>query len=140
MPIVGFSFDKISTEKKNPIKGKVTVNSDIKIESVEESKLTIDKPCLKINFQFDIKYNPNVGDTSLSGHIFYLDTPDKIKDMVKNWKSSKKLPETVSLEVLNAILTKCNIEALILSEKINLPPQIPLGRMTPKKSEPKVAK
>ena len=46
----------------------------------------------------------------------------------------------MSLEVLNTILTKCNIESLILAEKINLPPQIPLGRMVPKKSEPKVAK
>ena len=55
MPIVGFSFDKILVEKKNPIKGKVNISSDIKIESVEESKLSIDKPCLKINFNFEVK-------------------------------------------------------------------------------------
>lgn len=140
MPIVGFSFDKIAIEKKNPIKGKVTVSSDIKISNVEESKLSIDKPCLKINFDFSVKYNPDVGDISLGGHIFYLESPDKVKSIVKDWKSSKKLPEGISLEVLNTILTKCNIEALVLSEKINLPPQIPISRMVPKKAEPKVAK
>lgn len=140
MPIVGFSFDKILVEKKNPIKGKVNISSDIKIESVEESKLSIDKPCLKINFNFEVKYDPNIGSVSLGGHIFYLESPDKIKNVVKDWKSSKKLPDVMSLEVLNTILTKCNIESLVLAEKINLPPQIPLGRMVPKKSEPKVAK
>ena len=140
MPIVGFNFDKISVEKNNPIKGKVTVSSDIKLSSVEESKLSIDKPCLKISFEFSVKYDPDVGNVALRGHIFYLESPDKIKSIVKDWKSSKKLPETVSLESLNMILNKCNIESLILSEKINLPPQLPLGRFTPKKQEPKVAK
>lgn len=140
MPIVGFSFDKILVEKKNTIKGKINISSDIKIEDLEESKLSIGKPCLKIDFNFEVKYNPNIGDISLGGHIFYLESPDKIKSIVKDWKASKKLPEVISLEVLNAILNKCNIESLILSEKINLPPQLPLGRFTPKKSEPKVAK
>ncbi len=140
MPIVGFSFDKIAVEKKNPIKGKVNIASDIKIESLEESKLSIDKPCLKINFNFDVKYDPNIGNISLGGHIFYLESPDKIKNIVKDWKSSKKLPDVMSLEVLNTILNKCNIESLILSERVNLPPQLPLTRMAPKKSEPKVAK
>ena len=140
MPIVGFSFDKIAVEKKNPIKGKVTVSSDIKLSSVEESKLSIDKPCLKIDFEFFVKYDPSIGNVSLGGHIFYLESPDKIKNIVKEWKSSKKLPDGMSLEVLNTILTKCNIESLVLAEKINLPPQIPLGRMVPKKEAPKVAK
>ena|SRR3989344_2461549 len=140
MPIVGFSFDKIAVEKKNSIKGKINISSDIKIEGVEESKLSIDKPCLKINFNFDVKYEPNIGHIILGGHIFYLESADKIKTIVKDWKSTKKLPETMSLDILNTILTKCNIESLILSEKINLPPQIPLTRMVPKKAEPKVAK
>ena len=142
MPIVGFSFDKISGEKNSPITGKVTVKSDIKIESVEEAKLTINKPCIKLDFNFTVDYEPKVGNLSLRGHIFYLDTPEKVKTTVKDWKSSKRLPENVSLEILNAILTKCNIESLILSDKVNLPPQLPLTRMVPKtkKEEPKIAK
>lgn len=136
MPIVGFVFDKISAERKNPMKGKVSVKSDIKIEDVLEAQLTIKKPCLKLNFDFSVSYDPNIGNVSLKGHIFFLDKPDRIKSMVKDWKTSKKLPEDVSLEVLNTILNKCNIESLILTDKINLPPQLPLSRAVPKK-EPK---
>ncbi len=133
MPIVGFSFDRILVEKNNPIKGKLAIKSDIKISSVEESKLTIDKPCLNVSFEFGVQYDPGIGNIDLKGRIFYLTTPEKIKTVVKDWKSSKKLPEDISLEILNAILTKCHIESLILSEKVSLPPQLPLTRTVPKK-------
>ncbi len=133
MPIVGFSFDRILVEKKSPIKGKLTIKSDIKISSVEESKLTINKPCLTVTFEFGVQYDPGIGNIDLKGRIFYLDTPERIKNIVKDWKVSKKLPEDVSLEILNAILTKCHIESLILSEKVSLPPQLPLTRTIPKK-------
>lgn len=134
MPIVGFSFDKISVEKNNPIKGKLSIQSDIKVASVEESQLTINKPCLTISFEFGVQYNPDFGNINLKGHIFFLDNPDRIKTVVKDWKASKKLPEDISLEILNTILNKCHIESLVLSEKVNLPPQLPLTRTVPKKS------
>jgi len=37
-----------------------------------------------------------------------------------------KVPKDIMSGVLNTVLTKCNIEALILSQKVNLPPPIPL--------------
>ena len=39
---------------------------------------------------------------------------------------SKKVPKDVMTAILNTVLTKCNIEALILSQKVNLPAPIPL--------------
>ena len=38
-------------------------------------------------------------------------------------------------KVLNFVLAKCNIKALALSQDVNLPPQIPLPKLTAKKQE-----
>ena len=38
-------------------------------------------------------------------------------------------------QVLNFVLAKCNIKALILSQDVNLPPQIPLPKLTTKKQQ-----
>lgn len=138
MPIVGFNFDKISGERKNPLKKGMSVNSDIKLESVEEAILSLKKPCLKINFKFIVNYTPDIGTLELKGHILYLEDEAKVKEIAKGWKDNKNLPQEVSLEVLNSILNKCNIESLSLSSKINLPPQIPMSKIAPKK-QPSVA-
>jgi len=140
MPIVGFNFDKISGEKTSSLKKGMSVQSDINIASVEEATLSLNKPCLKISFKFTVDYTPDIGKLELDGHLLYLDTPEKIKEYTKSWNDSKKLPEQLSIQILNTILSKCNIESLILSEKINLPPQLPIGKMAPtKKEQPSVA-
>lgn len=140
MPIVGFNFDKVSVEKLNPLKKGMAVNSDIKVESVEEAVLSLKKPCLRIVFKFIVNYTPDIGNLELKGNVLYLDSPDRVKEIAKEWASRKKIPQDVSLLVLNNILNKCNVEALLLSDKVGLPPQIPLSKVVPAKKEKSVAK
>jgi hypothetical protein len=45
------------------------------------------------------------------------------------WKKDKKLPKEIMPVILNTVLNKCNIQALILSEQINLPPPIPMPKL-----------
>ncbi|MDP4012894.1 MAG: hypothetical protein Q8R00_04800 [Candidatus Nanoarchaeia archaeon] len=141
MPIVGFTFDKISAERQGPLKKGTEIKSDIRLNSVEEAKLSIGKKCLKINFEFIVDYTPKVGKLLLTGVIFYVTDEKSIPGIIKEWKENKKLREDISLEVLNLVLSKCNIECFSLSDKVDLPPQLPLTRMVPaKKKQPSVAK
>lgn len=135
MTVIGFSFNKILIEKKNPVKGKVNINNNVGIKNLEETKLNINttKKALKMEFEFTSKYEPNIGDILLEGDVVYLIDKDKAEEVIKNWKKNKKLEKDIMTDVLNNVLAKCNIEALILSKDMNLPPPIPLPKVGDKK-------
>ena len=58
-----------------------------------------------------------------------MDDSKSVKEILDGWKKDKRLPKETMTNVLNTILGKCNVEALILSERINLPPPIPLPKV-----------
>ena len=139
MTIVGFNFSKIRVEKKQSAKGKININNNIGITNVEESKLSLGNSKakgLKFTFDFDTKYEPKIGLISLTGDVVYIGEAKDIDDILKSWKKDKKVPKEVMTSILNTVLNKCNIQALILSQQINLPSPIPLPKVgtTPKKS------
>jgi len=131
MTVIGFSFNKMLVEKKNPVKGKVSINNNVGITNVEETQLNLNtnKKALKLNFEFSSSYDPNVGKISLKGEVIYLIDKDKAEEVVKNWKKNKKIEKDLMTEILNNVLTKCNVQALILSKDMNLPPPIPLPKV-----------
>jgi hypothetical protein len=131
MTVIGFSFNKMLVEKKNPVKGKVSINNNVGIKSIEESKLNIDssRRALKMDFEFSSTYEPDIGKISLEGEVIYLLDKDKAEEAIKNWKKSKKIEKDMMTNVLNNVLVKCNVEALILSKDMNLPPPIPLPKV-----------
>lgn len=131
MTVIGFNFNKMLIEKKNPVKGKVSINNNVGITDLEETKLNINtnKKALKLNFEFTSSYDPNVGKISLKGEVIYLIDKDKAEEVLKNWKKNNKIEKDVMTDVLNNVLTKCNVQALILSKDMNLPPPIPLPKV-----------
>ena len=134
--IVGFGFTKLSAEKKEAAKGKIDINNNVTIKNVEESDLALGKDkqnVLRFIFEFTSKYEPNVGTILFEGELLYLEEPKKAKEILSGWKKDKKIPKEMMAGLLNTILTKCNVQALILSQEINLPPPIPMPKvqMTP---------
>jgi hypothetical protein len=137
MTVIGFSFTKMSVEKDNPVKGKVSINNNVGIKNVEETKLNLnaDKKALKLDFEFTSTYEPNIGKIYLAGEVIYLIDKSKADDVIKNWKKNKKLEKDIMTNVLNNVLTKCNVKALVLSDYMNLPPPIPLPKVGDKGNE-----
>ena len=84
---------------------------------------------MKFNFAFACVYDPKVGEISLAGEVFWLDKEENVKKILSGWKKDKKVPKEVSVPILNTVLQKCNIQALMLSRYINLPPPIPLPKV-----------
>ena len=64
-----------------------------------------------------------------------MEEQKKVEELLNGWKKDKKLPPEVITPVLNMALTKCNVQALILSQEINLPPPIPLPKVQQKESK-----
>ena len=135
MTIVGFSFTKINAERKKSIKGKININNNVTVKNVEEIDLSFgkDQKGLKFSFEFIAKYDPEVGSINLNGEIIYMAKADEAKDALTKWKKEKKIAPGIMGKLLNTTLTKCNIQALILSNDLNLPAPIPLPKVGIKK-------
>lgn len=132
MVVVGFNFTKMNVERKKPIKGKVKITNNVSIKNVELQDLALGKEKqkgLRFTFEFVTKYMNDFGQISLTGEVVYLDSEKKVKDAAEKWKKSKSVQKDVMTQILNNILNKCNIQALILSQQINLPAPIPLPKV-----------
>ena len=141
MTIIGFNFKEIKVSKKEGVKGKVNIKNNVVITDIKEQDLNLgDKSqnALRFIFEFSSKYDPDMGEIILGGDLLFMDSADKAKKILEDWKKSKKLPKDVMTGILNTVLTKCNIEALVLSQKVGLPPPIPMPSV--KQAEEKVEK
>ncbi len=133
MGIINFVFDKISAEKIGNITGSVNINHNFNIKNVEKTEINLQgkKPVLKLSFDFTVNYEPNIGNVKMNGNLTYLDKEEELTKLDNQWKKEKKLPMGITSLVANTILTKANIKALMLSQEVNLPPQIHLPKVTP---------
>ena len=132
MAIVGFSFTKISAEKKSAPTGKISVKNNITVKDVEKTDLFLGsakQPGIKIIYEFKSVYEPKMGEIVLQGEILDIEDEKIIQDVLKGWKKDKKLPDGLMNMVVNSILGRCNIQALIMSKELNMPPPIPMPKV-----------
>jgi len=94
---------------------------------------TLKKKALSLDFDFVTKYSPDMGEVKISGDIMYL--TDKNAQILKQWKKEKKLPEDVSIEILNHLFRRCLIKITYIAEDLQLPPPIAMPRVKPKTEE-----
>src|SRR3989338_7448155 len=140
MGIVSFVFDKISAEKVGKITDKVDINNNFNIKRVEKTTINLqgNKPVLKLFFDFVVNYEPNIGNVQMNGNLTYMDKEEELKKLDDQWKKEKRLPVGITSLVANTILTRANIKALMLSQEVNLPPQIHLPKVTPREEDSKI--
>lgn len=137
MTIVGFNFSKLKVEKTRTISGKVNIKNNVTIKDVKENELNLGKSQqkgLKFIFEFSSQYEPDIGSITLEGDVIALEDSKKVEEILKSWKKDKKIPVELMTDVLNTALGKSNIQALILSQQVNLPPPIPMPKVEAKTS------
>ncbi len=133
MPIISFGFTKISGERKEQKSGQLNIKNGIVLKDAIKTKFTIgpqSQDVLRVLFEFTSKYDPNRGSITLEGEVLHLDKPEKIEALAKAWQKEKKLPKDDARVFINHILSKCNIEAILLSRELNLPSPIELPRIS----------
>lgn len=131
MAIVGLTFTKLSAEKKNVAKGKVTIANDVGITKVTEAKVPLTsskQSALSVQFEYKTKYEPEIGTIDIAGEILWVDEVEKNKKIIEEFKKDKTLPLTIKLTMFNSILTKSAVEALVLSRDVQLPSPIKLPK------------
>ncbi|MFP4423782.1 MAG: hypothetical protein ACLFP2_00970 [Candidatus Woesearchaeota archaeon] len=135
MTIVGFNFTKIHVERKTQATGKVNITNNVSIKSVEESSLSLGpnkQTGLRFSFEFVTKYEPGIGEIILNGDVLTIENEETHKLILNEWKQEEKVNKQTMTKILNHVLKKANLEALILSREINLPSPIPLPKVQDK--------
>ena len=135
MKIIGFNITKILAERKNPIKGKLEVKSNVDIKDISKESVPIsDNEALKFEFEFTINYNPKFADIIIAGSVLALDDEDDSKEILKQWKK-RKFEHKLKLPLFNFIMEKCNLKAFQLEEELSLPLHIPLPKLRPQQDQ-----
>ncbi|MBN1274829.1 hypothetical protein JXA12_00845 [Candidatus Woesearchaeota archaeon] len=140
MTIIGFNFSKLYAVHKKASKGDVKVATNIKIDAIEKTSINIDesKLALKASFTYTIKYDPDIGSLELQGDLLFVQETKVAEAFLAEWEKKRSMPRKASSAIVNAILPKCVVQALIMTKDIGLPSPIPLPRM--KSSNVKVEK
>ncbi len=132
MAIVGFEFTKINVQKKETAQGKINISNNVGITDIQKSDLELGKTKQSgIKFLFDYRsiYEPNYAKIELGGNILFLTDEKNGKEIIEGWEKEKKIKKDVAEKIINAILTKCNIQSIILSNTVNLPPPVPMPKV-----------
>lgn len=132
MAIVGFNFTKIGAERKNAVVGSVNISNNISIKDINEAKLGLatDRGAVRISFSYKTEYSPELAVISMEGDVLVLIDAKKQGELIENWKKSKILPKELAEPVMNHILDRCSIQALLLSKDLNLPAPVQLPKVS----------
>jgi len=135
MPIIAFNFTKINAERSETKTGQVTIKNSVNIKDAQKTKIAIgttSQDVLRVLFEYTSAYEPSRGKITLEGEVLHVDKADKIDAALKSWQKDKKLPKDETRAVINHILSKSNVEAILLSRELNLPSPIELPRIAAK--------
>ncbi len=140
MPIVGFNFDKLLVDKKKTLKAPIKVDTGMKILDVKKEEIVVagkKDSILKFDYEFKVEYNKNQAEVVIGGNLVLAEDPKIIDDVYNQWKKEKKFDPKITQAVMNNVLMRCNIKALLLTQEVGLPPHIRLPLVQP--SAPKQA-
>ncbi|HII15809.1 MAG TPA: hypothetical protein HA362_05870 [Nanoarchaeota archaeon] len=125
MPIAGLQFDKILVEKLKPLEAPLKINSNLSIKDVSKEDASVKgNACVRFDFVFGLDYTPKQANVELKGHLLFMEKEKEVDSILAEWKKTKKVAPALLEQVLNAVLVKCNIKALLLSQELGLPPHI----------------
>ena len=142
MAIVGFNFTRMHAERRAAIRGRLNINNNITIKDVQEADLAFGKSnesALRFMFEFTSTYEPKAGEIVMQGELIDMVESKDVKEVMDSWKKKKQVPQQTMTRILTTILNRCNIQALVLSRDINLPPPIPMPRVNVQEATNSVA-
>ena len=131
MAFVGFDFTRMNVARNTGVTGKIQVNNKVNITSVDPADLKLKNSpqgAVKFGFKYDSDYG-KLGAINLEGSVTYITTNEESKAIVSSWKKDKKLKKDLMAQLLNRILQKCNVQTILLSDAVNLPPPVPMPKV-----------
>ena len=128
--IIGFSFTKLHAQQKTLAKGSLKIKNNIKLTGLEKTSLSFDenKQALKTLFTYGVTYEPQIGELEFAGDILFLASKDEATALIETWNKKKELPQKLATSLIQNIMQKCTIQAMIMARDIGLPSPVPLPK------------
>jgi hypothetical protein len=128
LKIAGSRFTKVAAEINTEFSGKLSMDTGIKIISIELFKDK--KDTIKVSYSFEIDYK-DLGKVEIEGKIFIESDTKTSKDIVNSWKDKESNTEE-QVMITNMVLQKASIKAFELENELGLPIHIKLPTITAK--------
>lgn len=107
----------------------ININYDINLSgsSVVEKQTAFGKmDVLRVRYTFSINYlNPNIGHIRFEGTADYFDQKRSASQLKDEWDKGRA-PTDVQNEIANAVILNLIPLALTISQRLGLPPSVPL--------------
>ncbi|MBT4136041.1 hypothetical protein HOD75_00040 [archaeon] len=136
MKVAGFNLRKISIKRKENTTEEMKISQNIDIKDVSKENIPItNEDVLNIKFSFQINYANDFANVEFEGLLIVIPDKEEIKKFMDSWKD-KQLPDGARTPLFNFIMNKCNIRALALEDELNLPPHIPMPKLSAQNQQP----
>ncbi len=129
-------IDSINCGKNMDVRGNLKINSKaniVEIKPVESKQQNKESPKNEksaynavVFFEYVAEYTIEkkvLGGVQIRGRVIYEQGDI---DVCSEWAKSKKMPKELIGPILNSVLTRASISALIVANQINLPPPFQL--------------
>jgi len=120
--LVGSNIRKLSAFRNQNFSGKVSLETNIKLLSmdrVDEAKDTI-----RVAYSFEVDYK-ELGNIFIEGNLFVSAPSKNIKDLLKSWKD-KKFEGEDHVIITNLVIQKASLKCFALEDEFGLPTHIKL--------------
>ena len=135
MTVIGFNFSKISAVRNKAPKGKISINRSCKPTSVEETTIGGGQKALRYTFTFSVEYQPDIGSMEFEGTMVEIVPEDEHKAVIDGWSENEQLPPKSLERVMNQLLDRCHVEAILMSKELGIPPPIKLPSVSVKEKD-----
>ncbi len=139
MSVIGTNLTKINVER-NEHNGKLSVKNNLNIANITKLNLKLGSTKssgVRIKFHYNAIWEPKAATLLIEGEVMYLADEKTTEEILDNWKKKKPIKAEIMTPVMNSALRKSTIQALVLSQEMNLPSPIKLPRVTANKDKKK---
>lgn len=84
-------------------------------------------------FRWTAQYSPNIGYISMDGIVCISETPERIKQLVSEWKKKKSVPGDFTQEITNGINYYCTVNSPLIAKAMEVQPPINVPILNAKK-------
>lgn len=128
MTVLNFKIKKLGGEKRRNDINNIEIKANSVIQSAKKDNDKRIGDYLHVNFKYTAEYQPEVGEISIEGSLWYQHP--KLSSTVTEVKDKVEISKEAMTEISNAIIVDCMIEALSLSRKLQLAPPMQMPSVT----------
>ena len=132
MSIVTINFASIKADRAGNVNGKININNNVMFTEVKAIDINLgsgQQPGLLLKFKYVCQYEPKIGSITLEGDVVAMEKQEIVKEAAAAWEKNKKIDPDLSRTVLGQVLTRCSVQAIILSRDLGLPAPVPLPKI-----------